>query len=134
MANEGSTRMTPEELKAMARNARAPIMTTTELRLAIESGSEVATSGSRIQSTRSSAQIAYDERVARNAKTAAFRARQQTTAREQSQIRTAQLALERSTANEIANSNIQKDRVYIVNSANTNTVTTKSLDQFADRS
>lgn len=133
MANEGSTRMTPEELKAMARNARKPVMTTTELRLAIESGSEVATSGSRVESTRSSAQIAYDERVARNARTTAFAAAQKTTAREQSKIRTAQLALERSTANEIANSNIQKDRVYIVNSANTNPVTTKYLDQFADR-
>ena len=133
MANEGSKRMTQEELKDMARNARKPVMTTTELRLAIESGSEVATSGSRVESTRSSAQIAYDERVARNARTTAFAAAQHTTAREQSQIRTAQLALERSTANEIANSNIQKDRVYIVNSANTNPVTTKYLDQFAER-
>ena len=53
MANEGSKRMTQEELKAMARNARKPVMTTTELRLAIESGSEVATSGSRVESTRS---------------------------------------------------------------------------------
>ena len=126
-------RMTQQQLKDMARNARAPAMTTTDLRVAIESGSKVPTSGSRIESTRSSAQIAYDERVARNAKTAAFAAAQKTTAREQSKIRTVQLELERTTANAMANADIQKDRVFIVNSANTNPVTTKYLDQFAER-
>jgi hypothetical protein len=126
-------RMTQQQLKDMARNARSPAMTTTDLRVAIESGSEVPTSGSRIESTRSSAQIAYDERVARNAKTAAFAAAQHTTAREQSKIRTVQLELERTTANAMANADIQKDRVFIVNSANTNPVTTKYLDQFAER-
>tara|TARA_R110000824_G_scaffold198492_1_gene382508 strand:- start:107 stop:892 length:786 start_codon:yes stop_codon:yes gene_type:complete len=133
MANEGSTRMTPEELRAMARNARAPVMTTAELRLAIESGEKVASTGSRVESTRNSAQIAYDERMARNAKTAAFAAAQHTTAREQAEIRTVQLELERTTANAMANADIQKDRVFIVNSANTNPVTTKYLDQFAER-
>jgi hypothetical protein len=133
MANEGSTRMTPEELRAMARNARAPVTTTAELRVAIASGEKVASTGSRVESTRSSAQIAYNERVARNAKTAAFAAAQKTTAREQSKIRTVQLELERTTANAMANADIQKDRVFIVNSANTNPVTTKYLDQFADR-
>ena len=132
-SNGKPIRMTQQQLKDMARNLRAPVTTTTELRLAIESGSEVATSGSRIESTRSSAQIAYDERVARNARTTAFAAAQKTTAREQSQIRTAQLALERTTSNAMANADIQKDRVYIVNSANTNPVTTKYLDQFAER-
>ena len=48
MANEGSTRMTPEELRAMARNARAPVTTTAELRVAIESGEQVASTGSRV--------------------------------------------------------------------------------------
>jgi hypothetical protein len=133
MANEGSTRLTQQQLKDMARNSRAPVMTTTELRVAIESGEKVASTGSRVESTRSSAQIAYDERVARNAKTAAFAAAQKTTAREQSKIRTVQLELERTTANAMANADIQKDRVFIVNSANTNPVTTKYLDQFADR-
>ena len=69
-------RMTQQQLKDMARNARAPAMTTTDLRVAIESGSKVPTSGSRIESTRSSAQIAYDERVARNATTCAVSAAQ----------------------------------------------------------
>ena len=126
-------RMTQQQLKDMIRNARAPSMTTTDLRVAIESGEQVPKTGSRIESTRNSAQIAYDERVARNAKTAAFAASQHTTAREQSQIRTVQLDLERATANAMANADIQKDRVFIVNSANTNPVTTKYLDQFADR-
>ncbi len=125
--------MTQQQLKDMARNARAPAMTTTELRVAIDSGSQVPTSGSRIESTRSSAQIAYDERVARNAKTAAFAAAQKTTAREQAQIRTVQLEIERTTSNAMANADIQKDRVYIVNSTNSNPVTTKYLDQFAER-
>jgi hypothetical protein len=40
---------------------------------------------------------------------------------------------ERSTANAIANANIQKDRVFIVNSTNINPVTTKYLDEFTDR-
>ena len=40
---------------------------------------------------------------------------------------------ERATANAIANANIQKDRVFIVNSTNINPVTTKYLDQFAER-
>ena len=133
MANEGSTRLTQQQLKDMARNARAPVMTTTDLRLAIESGSEVATSGSRIESTRDSASIAYLEAVRRAKKTADFAAAQHTTAREQAKIYQTQLALERTTANAIANADIQKDRVFLVNSANTNPVTTKYLDQFADR-
>ena len=40
---------------------------------------------------------------------------------------------ERATANSIANANIQKDRVFIVNSTDINPITTKYLDQFADR-
>ena len=133
MANEGSTRLTQKQLKGMARNARTPVMTTTDLRIAIESGSEVATSGSRIESTRDSASIAYLEAVNRARITAEFRARQQISVRQESQIRTAQLALERTTSNAMANADIQKDRVFIVNSANTNPVTTKYLDQFAER-
>jgi len=90
-------------------------------------------SGTSVKSTTSSASIAYLEAVNRARITEEFRARQQISVREESKIRTAQLALERTTANSIANADIQKDRVFIVNSANTNPVTTKYLDQFADR-
>ena len=90
-------------------------------------------SGTSVKSTTSSASIAYLEAVNRARITAEFRARQQISVREESKIRTAQLALKRTTANSIANADIQKDRVFIVNSANTNPVTTKYLDQFADR-
>ena len=90
-------------------------------------------SGTSVISTSNSASIAYLEAVNRARITAEFRARQQISVREESKIRTAQLALERTTANAMANADIQKDRVYIVNSANTNPVTTKYLDQFAER-
>jgi len=90
-------------------------------------------SGTSVKSTTSSASIAYLEAVNRARITEEFRSRQQISVREESKIRTAQLALERTTANSIANADIQKDRVFIVNSANTNPVTTKYLDQFADR-
>ena len=90
-------------------------------------------SGTSVKSTTSSASIAYLEAVNRARITEEFRARQQISVREESKIRTAQLALKRTTANSIANADIQKDRVFIVNSANTNPVTTKYLDQFADR-
>ena len=116
--------------------AKPKRMTTAELRAMIAGGAtreELPASGSSITSTRDSASIAYLEALNRARITAEFKAKQQSSAREQSKIRTAQLALERATANEIANSNIQKSRVYIVNSANTNPVTTKYLDQFAER-
>jgi hypothetical protein len=118
--------------------AKPKRMTTAELRAMIAGGAtrdELPTKakGGSVTSTRDSASIAYLEAVNRARITAEFKAKQQSSAREQSKIRTAQLALERSTANEIANSNIQKDRVYIVNSSNTNPVTTKYLDQFAER-
>ncbi len=90
-------------------------------------------SGTSVKSTTSSASIAYLEAVNRARITEEFRSRQQISVREESKIRTAQLALQRTTANSIANADIQKDRVFIVNSANTNPVTTKYLDQFADR-
>ena len=54
-------------------------------------------------------------------------------AAEQESLRIKQEA-ERATANAIANANIQNDRVFIVNSTNINPVTTKYLDQFAERS
>ena len=73
------------------------------------------------------------EAVNRARITAEFKARQQTTSRQESKIRTTQLALERTTSNAMANADIQKDRVYIVNSTNSNPVTTKYLDQFAER-
>ena len=90
-------------------------------------------SGTSVKSTTSSASIAYLEAVNRARITEEFRSRQQISVREESKIRTAQLALQRTTANSIANADIQKDRVFLVNSANTNPVTTKYLDQFADR-
>ena len=121
MANEGSKRMTTAELRAMISGGA----TREELPTKAKGGS--------VSSTRESASIAYLEAINRARITAEFKAQQQTTAREQTRIRTAQLALERSTANEIANANIQRDRVYIVNSTDSNPVTTKYLDQFAER-
>jgi hypothetical protein len=113
-------------------------MTTAELRAMIAGGAtrdELPTKakGGSVSSTRDSASIAYLEAVNRARITAEFKAKQQSSAREQSKIRTAQLALERTTANAIANADIQKDRVSIVNSTNSNPVTTKYLDQFAER-
>ena len=90
-------------------------------------------SGTSVTSTTSSASIAYLEAVNRARITSEFAAAQHTTAREQAKIYETQLALERTTANAMANADIQKDRVFIVNSTNTNPVTTKYLDQFADR-
>ena len=90
-------------------------------------------SGTSVTSTSSSASIAYLEAVNRARITSEFAAAQHTTAREQAKIYETQLALERTTANAMANADIQKDRVFIVNSTNTNPVTTKYLDQFADR-
>ena len=85
------------------------------------------------ESTTSSASIAYLEAVKRAKITADFAAAQHTTARDKALIYETQLALERTTSNAIANADIQKDRVHIVNSTNSNPVTTKYLDQFADR-
>ena len=79
------------------------------------------------------AQIAYLEAMQRHAITTQFRANQVISKRNQAELRTRQLELERSTSNPIANSNVQSDRVDIVNSTNSNPVTTKYLDQFADR-
>jgi hypothetical protein len=122
MANEGSERMTTAQLRAMIAGGSTRDQLPTK-----------ATGGS-VSSTRDSASIAYQEAVSRAQKTAQFAAAQHTTAREQAQIYETQLALERTTANAIANADIQNDRVFIVNSANTNPVTTKYLDQFAGRS
>jgi len=121
MANEGSERMTTAQLRAMIAGGAT-----------IDQLPTKATGGS-VSSTRDSASIAYQEAVSRAQKTAQFAAAQHTTAREQAQIYETQLALERTTANAIANADIQNDRVFIVNSTNTNPVTTKYLDQFADR-
>ena len=122
MANEGSKRMTTAELRAMISGGASREELPTK-----------ATGGS-VSSTRDSASIAYLEAVRRAKKTADFAAAQHSTAREQAKIYETQLALERTTANAIANADIQKDRVFIVNSTNTNPVTTKYLDQFAERS
>tara|TARA_R110000782_G_scaffold104120_2_gene191844 strand:+ start:428 stop:1156 length:729 start_codon:yes stop_codon:yes gene_type:complete len=90
-------------------------------------------SGTSVTSTTSSASIAYLEAVNRARITSEFAAAQHTTAREQAKIYETQLALERTTANAMANADIQKDRVFIVNSTNSNPVTTKYLDEFSNR-
>ena len=118
--------------------AKPERMTTAQLRAMISGGAtrdELPTKakGGSVSSTRDSASIAYLEAVNRARITAEFKARQQTTSRQESKIRTTQLALERTTSNAMANADIQKDRVYIVNSTNSNPVTTKYLDQFAER-
>ena len=122
MANEGSKRMTTAELRAMISGGASREELPTK------------STGGSVSSTRDSASIAYLEAVRRAKKTADFAAAQHSTAREQAKIYETQLALERTTANAIANADIQKDRVFIVNSTNTNPVTTKYLDQFAERS
>ena len=118
--------------------AKPKRMTTTELRAMINNGatrSELPTkaSGGSVQSTRDSASIAYLEAIQRHAVTAKFKANQQITARQKSEQRTQQDAIDRATANSIANANVQQDRVEIVNSQIINTPTGKYLDQFADR-
>ena len=118
--------------------AKPERMTTAQLRAMISGGAtrdELPTKakGGSVSSTRDSASIAHLEAVNRARITAEFKARQQTTSRQESKIRTTQLALERTTSNAMANADIQKDRVYIVNSTNSNPVTTKYLDQFAER-
>ena len=121
MANEGSQRMTTAELRAMISGGASREDLPTK------------STGGSVSSTRDSASIAYLEAVRRAKKTADFAAAQHSTAREQAKIYETQLALERTTANAIANADIQNDRVFIVNSTNSNPVTTKYLDQFAER-
>ena len=116
--------------------AKPERMTTAELRAMIDKGAtreQVPITGSTIVSTRDSASIAYLEAIQRHAVTAKFKANQQITARQKSEQRTQQDAIDRSTANAIANANVQQDRVHIVNSQIINTPTGKYLDQFADR-
>ena len=116
--------------------AKPKRMTTAELRAMINSGAtrdQVPVTGSTIVSTRDSASIAYLEAIQRHAVTAKFKADQLITARQKAELRTEQDAIDRATANAIANANVQQDRVEIVNSSIINTPTGKYLDQFADR-
>ena len=116
--------------------AKPERMTTAELRAMIDKGAtrdQVPVTGSTIVSTRDSASIAYLEAIQRHAVTAKFKAAQHTTARDKGREREQQDAIDRATANAIANANVQKDRVEIVNSSIINTPTGKYLDQFADR-
>ena len=118
--------------------AKPERMTTAELRALIAGGAtreELPTKagGGSVQSTRDSASIAYLEAIQRHAVTAKFKADQQITARQKAELRTQQDAIDRATANSIANANVQQDRVHIVNSQIINTPTGKYLDQFADR-
>ena len=118
--------------------AKPQRMTTTQLRAMINNGATRAelptkAGGGSVQSTRDSASIAYLEAIQRHAVTAKFKADQLITARQKSELRTEQDAIDRATANSIANANVQQDRVHIVNSQIINTPTGKYLDQFADR-
>ena len=79
MANQGSTRMTTDQLRAMIAGG------------ATRSELPTKASGSSVSSTTDSASRAYLAAVQRAAQTAAFRAAQTQTARTQAQARTAQM-------------------------------------------
>tara|TARA_R110001599_G_scaffold110494_2_gene274403 strand:- start:18 stop:746 length:729 start_codon:yes stop_codon:yes gene_type:complete len=79
MANEGSTRMTTTQLRAMISGG------------ATRSQLPTVASGQSVTSTRDSAQQAYLAQVQKAARTAAFRAAQTQTARQSMQARTAKM-------------------------------------------
>ena len=84
MANQGSTRMTTDQLRAMIAGGATRSELPTKA-----SGSSV--SSTTYEMSKAQRDRAFNERTARNAQTAAFRAAQTQTARTQAQARTAQM-------------------------------------------